>query len=56
MLQDLAFGRLENEYRPTAPSENAVGLYFKDGQVLLRRDSDDTLHLPSTASGASQRK
>jgi NAD+ diphosphatase len=46
MLQDLPFGRLENEYRSPAPTEGAVGLYFKDGQVLLKRDADDTLHLP----------
>ena len=46
MLQDLPFGRLENEYRSPAPTADAVGLYFRDGQVLLKRDSDDTLHLP----------
>ena len=46
MLQDLAFGCLENEYRHAVPSEDSVGLYFLNGQVLLRRDSDDTLHLP----------
>ena len=46
MLQDLPFGRLENEYRSPAPSEDSIGLYFRQGQVLLKRDADDTLHLP----------
>ena len=46
MLQDLPFGRLENEYRSPVPTEAAVGLYFKDGLVLLKRDADNTLHLP----------
>ena len=46
MLQDISFGRLENEYRDPVPTEAALGLYFKDGQVLLKRNSDDTLHLP----------
>ena len=46
MLQDLPFGRLENEYRSPAPSEDSIGLYFLQGQVLLKRDADDTLHLP----------
>ena len=46
MLQDLPFGRLENEYRSPTPAEDSVGLYFRQGQVLLKRDEDDTLHLP----------
>lgn len=53
MLQDLACGRLENEYRTPAPSENALGLYFRDGHVLLKRDNDDALHLPP-AKNATQ--
>ena len=46
MLQDMAFGRLENEYRSPAPTLESVGLYFRDGKVLLHRDADDTLRLP----------
>ena len=46
MLQDMSFGRLENEYRSPAPNESAFGLYFRDGQILLHRSEDDTLRLP----------
>ena len=46
MLQDMPFGRLENEYRSPAPTENSVGLCFREGKVLLKRDEDNTLHLP----------
>ncbi|MBR2048578.1 MAG: NAD(+) diphosphatase [Oscillospiraceae bacterium] len=47
MLQDMAFGRLENEYRNmTAGAEDRV-LCFHQGQVLLCRGEDDTLTLPT---------
>ena len=46
MLQDIAFGRLENEYREVAPSgENRV-LCFREGEILLSRSEDDLLTLP----------
>ena len=49
MLQDMAFGRLENEFRNiTAVPEDTV-LCFQEGQVLLRREADDTLTLPTLA-------
>ena len=47
MLQDLAYGRLENEYRPTAPRADDFVLCFRGGDVLLHRHSDDTLTLPT---------
>ena len=47
MLQDLAYGRLENEYRPTAPQADDFVLCFRGGDVLLHRHSDDTLTLPT---------
>ena len=49
MLQDMAFGRLENEFRNiTASPEDAI-LCFQAGQVLLRREADDALTLPTLA-------
>ncbi len=49
MLQDLASGRLENEYRPQPPREGDSVLCFCGGDVLLRRHADDTLTLPSVS-------
>ena len=49
MLQDLAYGRLENEYRPVPPREGDLVLCFRGGDVLLRRDGDNTLTLPTVA-------
>ncbi len=49
MLQDLAFGRLENEFRNiTARADDCI-LCFQEGQVLLCRGADDTLTLPTLA-------
>lgn len=50
MLQDLDFGRLENEFRNVdAAAEDAI-LCFHGGQVLLRREADDGLTLPTLAT------
>ena len=49
MLQDMASGRLENEYRNITASPEDVILCFQEGQVLLRREADDTLMLPTLA-------
>ena len=46
MLQDIAFGRLENEYREAAPSAEDRVLCFRDGQILLARSEEDLLTLP----------
>ena len=46
MLQDIAFGRLENEYRAlTASGEDRV-LCFREGEILLSRREEDLLTLP----------
>ena len=55
MLQDLDFGRLENEYRNLTAGAGDVILCFHEGQVLLSRGADDTLTLP-TLSGAVHRQ
>ena len=47
MLQDLNFGRLENEFRNITATEKDIILCFHEGKVLLRRDADDTLTLPT---------
>ena len=49
MLQDLDFGRLENEFRNITATEKDIILCFHEGKVLLRRDADDTLTLPTLA-------
>ena len=47
MLQDLDFGRLENEFRNIAAGGEDIILCFHEGKVLLSRGSDDTLELPT---------
>ena len=46
MLQDLPFGRLENEFRHVEPSVHDPIVCFSGRDVLLCRDTDDTLTLP----------
>ncbi len=46
MLQDLALGRLENEYRELTPEKDDIVLCFQGISALLRRNKDDTLVLP----------
>ena len=47
MLQDLAFGRLENEYRPLPPEGSDPVLCVRDGKILIRRLENDALMLPT---------
>ncbi len=47
MLQDLAFGRLENEYTPVPPQDSDAVLCFRDNAVLLRQLDNDALVLPT---------
>ncbi|MBQ8355717.1 MAG: NAD(+) diphosphatase [Oscillospiraceae bacterium] len=49
MLQDLEYGRLENEYRPVPPVPADAILCFRGGDVLLHRSADNTLTLPTWA-------
>ena len=49
MLQDLTHGRLENEYRPVPPTPDDAILCFRGGDVLLGRDENNTLTLPTWA-------
>ena len=49
MLQDLAFGRLENEYRPAPPAETDLVICVRDGAILVSRGKNDALALPSVS-------
>ncbi len=46
MLQDLSFGTLENQFHILPPEAEDVAICIRDGQILLRRNADDTLELP----------
>ena len=47
MLQDLDFGKLDNQYHPCQPKDGDVVACFRGGEVLLRRDEMGFLHLPT---------
>ena len=47
MLQDMTFGRLENEFRNITAKPEDIVLCFQAGQVLLSRGADDSLILPT---------
>ena len=49
MLQDLDYGRLENEYRPVPSRNEDAVLCFRGSDVLLHRDNDNRLTLPTAA-------
>ena len=49
MLQDLEFGRLENEYRPLPPRDDDYVLCFRGANVLLHRAEDGALTLPTVS-------
>ncbi len=55
MLQDLDFGRLENEFRNINAEPDDLILCFHQGQVLLSRGSDDALTLPTLAQLAAEK-
>lgn len=46
MLQDLSFGKLQNEFKNTQPEPDDIVLCFQEGSVLLKRNADDSLVLP----------
>ena len=48
MLQDLDYGRLENEFRNLQPEQDDIAVCFSEKKVLLRR-VNDTTELPSIA-------
>ena len=54
MLQDLAFGRLENEYRPVPPKETDTVLSFRDHALLLRELPNGALKFPTVSEISGQ--
>ena len=49
MLQDLATGRLDNQFRNISAKEEDIILCYHQGKVLLCRKDDDTVILPTLA-------
>ena len=49
MLQDLEYGRLENEFRNVQPRDTDAVVCFKGSDLLMKRNPDDTLELPTVA-------
>ena len=47
MIQDLDFGKLDNQYHPQQPQNGDAVVCFRGGEVLLRRDEQGILHLPT---------
>lgn len=47
MLQDLAFGRLENEYVPVQPKNSDAVLCFREGALLVKALPNGNLALPT---------
>lgn len=46
MLQDIAFGKLENAFQNTLPTQEGIVVCFQGSNVLLCRRQDDSLELP----------
>lgn len=53
MLQDLDFGRLENEFRNMEATAEDIILCYHNGGILLCRETDDTLILPTLSQMAT---
>ena len=55
MLQDLASGRLENEFRNITAGGEDIIICFHQDQVLLSRGADDALMLPTLSHTAARK-
>lgn len=47
MLQDLEFGHLDNQYHEKTPNGCDIVLCMHRGDILVKRDTDNQLHLPT---------
>ena len=47
MLQDLSFGHLDNQYHESFPKADDILLCMRGGDILIHRDADNTLQLPT---------
>lgn len=46
MLQDLDFGSLDNQYHWQQPKQEDIVVCIRGGEILIRRDAEERLHLP----------
>ena len=47
MLQDLSYGKLENEFHNLQPGAEDLLICFQNNQILLKREEDNTILLPT---------
>lgn len=52
MLQDIRYGRLENEFKNAAPKEEDLAVCIRQGCILLTRDEEGHLRFPTCAMAA----
>jgi len=50
MLQDLSHGKLQNEFQNLPPECGDLAICFQGNNILLRRNADDTLLLPTVGT------
>jgi len=53
MLQDLSYGRLENEFRNIAPQPEDFVICFQNQQILLKRAEDNEISVPTVTEAES---
>ena len=52
MLQDLSFGHLDNQYHEKLPTDGDILLCMCGGDILIHRDEENVLTLPTWAQAA----
>lgn len=52
MLQDLSFGTLDNQYKYQLPEEGDIAVCIRGGEILVRRDENGLLHLPTVGEAS----
>ena len=53
MLQDLSFGRLENEFHNITPQPEDFVICFQNQQILLKRTEENEISVPTVAEAES---
>lgn len=49
MMQELSFGRLENEFHNLQPQSDDLVICFQNHQILLNREEDNSISFPTVA-------
>ena len=49
MMQDLSFGKLENEFHNQQPQPEDLVICFQNQQILLHRAEDNSISFPTVA-------